>query len=163
MWLLDESADVIFEELEHWDGSRVGPNSIQYATVNKQNADMIQALAHLSGRSATMLKRVRDKKWKDAYYLNIWLTPGGRNVIREKPGIEEFSGKVYCAETGTGFFMVRRNGKVWITGNSGRLIQIQNLPQNKFKDLELARETLRSGDFELLELLFGSPPFALSN
>ncbi|MHB1651646.1 MAG: DNA polymerase [Desulfitobacteriaceae bacterium] len=45
---------------------------------------------------------------------------------------------------------------------AGRLIQVQNLPQNKFKDLGLARETLHSGDFELLELLFGAPPFALS-
>lgn len=45
---------------------------------------------------------------------------------------------------------------------AGRLIQVQNLPQNKFKDLALARETLRSGDFELLEMLFGSPPFVLS-
>lgn len=45
---------------------------------------------------------------------------------------------------------------------AGRLIQIQNLPQNKFKDLALARETLRSGDFELLQMLFGAPPFALS-
>jgi len=45
---------------------------------------------------------------------------------------------------------------------AGRLIQVQNLPQNKFKDLALARETLRAGDFELVELLFGSPPFVLS-
>ncbi len=45
---------------------------------------------------------------------------------------------------------------------AGRLIQVQNLPQNKFKDLALARETLRSGDFELVEMLFGSPPFVLS-
>jgi len=45
---------------------------------------------------------------------------------------------------------------------AGRLIQVQNLPQNKFKDLELARETLHSGDFELLEMMFGAPPFALS-
>jgi DNA polymerase len=45
---------------------------------------------------------------------------------------------------------------------AGRLIQVQNLPQNKFKDLALARETLRSGDFELVELLFGAPPFVLS-
>ena len=45
---------------------------------------------------------------------------------------------------------------------AGRLIQVQNLPQNKFKDLALARETLRSGDFELLEMLFGAPPFVLS-
>jgi DNA polymerase len=45
---------------------------------------------------------------------------------------------------------------------AGRLIQVQNLPQNKFDDLALARETLRGGDFELLEMLFGSPPIVLS-
>jgi len=45
---------------------------------------------------------------------------------------------------------------------AGRLIQVQNLPQNKFKDLALARKTLRSGDFELMEMLFGAPPFVLS-
>ena len=45
---------------------------------------------------------------------------------------------------------------------AGRLIQVQNLPQNKFPDLALARETLRSGDFELMEMLFGSPPTVLS-
>ncbi|ERI06487.1 DNA polymerase [Aneurinibacillus aneurinilyticus] len=45
---------------------------------------------------------------------------------------------------------------------AGRLVQVQNLPQNKVDDLTLARETLRSGDFELLEMLFGPPPFVLS-
>lgn len=45
---------------------------------------------------------------------------------------------------------------------AGRLIQVQNLPQNKFEDLAVAREILRTGDFELLELLFGAPPFVLS-
>ncbi|CAH8772253.1 DNA polymerase [Paenibacillus dendritiformis] len=45
---------------------------------------------------------------------------------------------------------------------AGRLIQVQNLPQNKIEDLTLARETLRSGDFELLEMLYGAPPFVLS-
>ena len=45
---------------------------------------------------------------------------------------------------------------------AGRLIQVQNLPQNKLEDLALAREVLRSGDYELLEMLFGPPPFVLS-
>lgn len=45
---------------------------------------------------------------------------------------------------------------------AGRLIQVQNLPQNKIEDLALAREILRSGDFEWLELMFGAPPFVLS-
>ena len=45
---------------------------------------------------------------------------------------------------------------------AGRLIQVQNLPQNKIEDLALARKILRSGDFDLLEMFFGAPPFVLS-
>lgn len=45
---------------------------------------------------------------------------------------------------------------------AGRLIQVQNLPQNRIPDLALARETLRSGDFEMLEIMYGPPPFVLS-
>jgi len=45
---------------------------------------------------------------------------------------------------------------------AGRLIQVQNLPQNKLPDLALARQLLRDGKFDLLEMLFGSPPFVLS-
>lgn len=55
------------------------------------------------------------------------------------------------------FYGANRTGRF-----AGRLIQVQNLPQNKIEDLALARETLRSGDFELLEMLFGPPPFVLS-
>ncbi|WP_249175516.1 DNA polymerase, partial [Clostridium tyrobutyricum] len=163
MWLLDESADVIFDELEYWDAYRCGPNSIQYSTTNKQNADIIQALANLSGRSATIVKKVRaNKNWNDAYIVNIWLNPGGKNEIKNKPAKKFYKGKVYCAETNTGFFVVRRNGKVWITGNSGRLVQFQNLPQNHLKDLELARGLIKEGRFEDVELLFGNVPGVLS-
>ncbi|GIM47008.1 DNA polymerase [Collibacillus ludicampi] len=55
------------------------------------------------------------------------------------------------------FYGANRTGR-W----AGRIVQVQNLPQNKIEDLALARETLRSGDFELLEMLYGSPPFVLS-
>ncbi|WP_127580163.1 DNA polymerase [Paenibacillus koleovorans] len=45
---------------------------------------------------------------------------------------------------------------------AGRNVQMHNLPQNHLDDLALARETLRSGDYEMLELLYGPPPFVLS-
>jgi DNA polymerase len=45
---------------------------------------------------------------------------------------------------------------------AGRIFQPHNLPQNKVEDLALARETLRSGDYEWLETLYGAPPFILS-
>jgi DNA polymerase len=40
---------------------------------------------------------------------------------------------------------------------SGRLVQVQNLPQNHLSDLALARELVAAGEFELLEQLFGVP------
>lgn len=52
------------------------------------------------------------------------------------------------------------NGR--IVSNSGRLVQVQNLPQNKLKDLDLARQLLIAGDYETLELLFDSVPVVLS-
>jgi len=45
---------------------------------------------------------------------------------------------------------------------AGRLVQIQNLPQNHLPDLDLAREIVRTGDEEMLDSLFGSVPGTLS-
>ena len=100
-------------------GTAGGPNSVQYTTCNRQNADMVQALAHITGRCAQIKVRHREQDhphWKDAYVVDIWLKPVNCHEIRQKPVVERFAGTVYCAETPTGFFLVRRNGKVWITG-----------------------------------------------
>ena len=164
-WLFEENPDIFFDELPNWDGYYPAPNSIQYSTCNKQNADIVQALAHMSGRTCNMRVKKHSKlheNWKDAYVLDIWLNSSGTHEIRNKPTISDFTGKVYCAVTSTGYFLVRRNGKVWITGNSGRLIQLQNLPQNHLPDLSEARELVRQGNYEALELLYDSVPDVLS-
>ncbi|ERJ89672.1 intein splicing region [Selenomonas sp. oral taxon 892 str. F0426] len=165
-WLLDENPDIFFDELPHWDGHCPAPNSIQYSTCNKQNADIVQALAHMSGRAAVIKLKHRNLEkhpnWNQAYVVDIWLTPKNCHEIRIKPEVSDFSGSVYCAETPTGYFLVRRNGKVWITGNSGRHIQLQNLPQNHLADLECARDLVRQGNYEALEMLYGSVPDVLS-
>lgn len=153
-WIFDEDPQVFFDELEMWDGYRAGPNSMQYTTTNKTNADLIQAFANISGRSAQMRVKERDAEltpnWNTAYVLDIWLTPGIAPEVRQKPTVSSYSGKVYCAVTPTGFFLVRRNGKVWVTGNSGRLIQLQNLPQNHLEDIAEVRSLVRAGSYEEL-------------
>lgn len=45
---------------------------------------------------------------------------------------------------------------------AGRLAQVQNLPQNHLKDLDLARRTVLERDPELVELLFGNVSDTLS-
>ena len=163
-WLFEENPDIFFDELPNWDGTYSAPNSIQYSTTNKQNADIVQALAHMSGRCCSMNIKHRENKpeWKDAYVLTIWLAPGNHHEIKSKPTISEYSGKVYCAVTSTGYFLVRRNGKVWVTGNSGRLVQLQNLPQNHIPDLAEARALVRRGSYDDVSLLYDNVPDVLS-
>lgn len=55
------------------------------------------------------------------------------------------------------FYGANRTGR-W----AGRLVQVQNLPQNHIPDLELARVLVKSGRFEDLELLYDSVPGILS-
>jgi len=45
---------------------------------------------------------------------------------------------------------------------AGRLIQVQNLPQNHIKDLDTAREIVKTGDLELLEMMYDNPSDILS-
>jgi DNA polymerase len=55
------------------------------------------------------------------------------------------------------FYGANRTGR-W----AGRLVQVQNLPQNHLEDLKLARDLVKEGRFEDIELLFGNTPGVLS-
>ena len=55
------------------------------------------------------------------------------------------------------FYGANRTGR-W----AGRLVQVQNLPQNHIEDLELARRLVREGRFEDVEMLYDSTPNVLS-
>lgn len=55
------------------------------------------------------------------------------------------------------FYGANRTGRF-----SGRLIQLQNLPQNHLSDLEAARDLVRSGDYEGVEEMYGDVPDTLS-
>lgn len=55
------------------------------------------------------------------------------------------------------FYGANRTGR-W----AGRLIQLHNLPQNHLGDLEQARELVRSGNFDAVEMLYGDVPDTLS-
>lgn len=55
------------------------------------------------------------------------------------------------------FYGANRTGR-W----AGRLVQVQNLPQNHIRDLELARNLVKQGRFEDLEVFYDSTPNVLS-
>ena len=55
------------------------------------------------------------------------------------------------------FYGANRTGRF-----AGRLVQLQNLPQNHMDDLEQARALVRSADYDSLKLLYDSVPDVLS-
>ena len=55
------------------------------------------------------------------------------------------------------FYGANRTGRY-----SGRIIQLQNLPQNHIPDLAQARELVKAGDFEALAMLYEDIPDTLS-
>ena len=55
------------------------------------------------------------------------------------------------------FYGANRSGR-W----AGRLIQLQNLPQNHIPDLAAARDLVKAGDYEMLRLLYADVPDTLS-
>ena len=55
------------------------------------------------------------------------------------------------------FYGANRTGRY-----AGRLIQVQNLPQNHLPDLDIARALVRSGNTDAVEMLYDSVPLVLS-
>ncbi|NMB97439.1 MAG: DNA polymerase [Clostridiaceae bacterium] len=80
-----------------------------------------------------------------------------------KSSVKKYSamGNVVCADGRARgllqFYGANRTGRF-----AGRLIQVQNLPQNHLPDLKQARCLVRGGHYEALELLYDSIPGVLS-
>lgn len=55
------------------------------------------------------------------------------------------------------FYQASRSGR-W----AGAIVQLQNLPQNHMSDLEQARNLVRNGDYEMLNMLYDNIPQVLS-
>lgn len=149
-WIFDSNPAIFFEELIFWDGSWAssGANSAQYYSANKTNIDLVQAFAHLSGMYCRVHQKTDSRKpnWAPSWVANLWFSPGPGTEFRNGAGrnkwsTSEYSGLVYCARTTTGFFLVRREGSVWVTGNSGTVLSPHNLPRDHFTDAEGEHDT----------------------
>mgnify|MGYP000181471018 CR=1 FL=1 len=116
-WLLNHNPTVFINELQHWDGNDENKTSIVYYTSIFKNAEWVKTMAHLAGSFASIrIKRVSDDKWATAY--RVYIGSDATTRLSAKDYKSKSRGKAYCAETPTGFFIIRHKGKISITGNS---------------------------------------------
>lgn len=153
-WLLDLDPAEALDEIMLWDGSKY-PTHAVYSSVLKENADWVQALAHLCGRAAHV---VLDSKREEGHNP-IW-----RVSVRNKPHITLTDAevqespaptpKVYCAETRTGYFLMRANGAVVVSGNSGKGVQPHNFIRGYSEIMQEVCNDILKADPERLRLLY---------
>lgn len=105
----------LYQELFYWDGLFTRKNT--YCSSGKKNVDVVQGMALMLGKRAR-LRMYKGKYWncdisKNGYSLTT-------NIVKKIVPYEDY---VYCVKVPSSFVVVRRNGKVSISGNC------QNIPR----------------------------------
>ena len=117
---------IIIDECVRWDGDQDDTRSA-YFTTHKPDADFIQYAAHASGRRASIRVTPPRGNRKALYTVNITRRETShRNVVTIHPREDVYErvaspdGMQYCFTVPSGELLVRRNGFVFISGNSGK-------------------------------------------
>lgn len=127
------------EQLKEWLTRR----GIATETVTKDNLD-------------SLIKEAQDKKLYDVVeVLEIRRETGKTSVAKyeamKRAAIWDEETQSWRVHGMLMFYGAMRTGR-W----AGRIVQLQNLPKNKYETLDLARQLVLEKDFEYLELLYGN-------
>jgi len=110
------------EELSYWDATRRTDCRFKYDTVDFDVASKVQAIAILAGYNCLLSKHIdeRSPNYSDIYSLSIrtnYQPVDGQSIKKE---LIPFSDTTYCFEVPSGMLLVRRNGAVAVSGNTGK-------------------------------------------
>ncbi len=167
---LDINTKQLFlQELRYWDGD-LDSDSIVYNTTDKENVDIVQAVAVTSGyRCRVAERRATNSNHKTLYRAFITKRDFTRNEYTNITYKNELC-RVWCLESAQGTIITRRGGDVLITGNCQNIPRdVDDLPSVRqffvpefddwctfeadYKALEIAVAAMLSGDKLLLKLL----------
>jgi DNA polymerase-1 len=121
-WLLDLdrfSLDCLTEEVLFWDG--LWTRRTEYFSTKKENADWVQIVWLLSGWRAKIREHWYGDRDKPLYCVDTSVPHRRAGYsMTTNFGKEEiqWDGPVYCVTVPSSFVVIRRNGKVSVTGNS---------------------------------------------
>lgn len=120
-WLLNldrQTLDKFADEIFFWDGDWTRKQS--WTSKHLNNADWIQTLFALSNRWAMIASRVPTSS-PDGTTLHHYVNIINRNYSMSTNHTVDrvpWSDMVYCVTVPTSYFLIRRNGKISVTGNS---------------------------------------------
>ena len=128
-WMDHRRLEIVVDEVRYWDG-HVEPknNHVRFTSTIKASADFVQYAFSATGHRASLraYDRTKDKGFIEYTVIEADnpLTGFGSQPQRLRADaikkVPAPNGRKYCFTTSTGYFVARRNGCVFITGNSGK-------------------------------------------
>lgn len=124
-WVLDLSISsrlALLDEVQFWDATPHQQSTTGVGVYSASENDMswLQILAHTTNHRMTYSGASNTRGWSkdDGYIYTGTLNRVPIAKVQYASDAVTYDGKVYCFTVPTGAFMMRRNGKVSITGNS---------------------------------------------
>lgn len=119
----NDQLQVIMEEVQKWDGCERKGNRIgEYFTTIKENADFISYVGSVCGFRSRV--NIDDRKGKPITY-SVYFTKNrevgieSSNKLKIKK-VHSKDGKKYCFHVKTELLVFRNDGRIFITGNTGK-------------------------------------------
>jgi hypothetical protein len=116
-------------ELRHWDG-HIGKTSVSLFSAKVEHLEWYQTFGRILGIGGAIQKPQTSgfgtMMWKLQQNNRLWAS--GASVTHLKRDAQNVM--VYCPTVPSGFFYVRRGGKIFVTGNSNYLGQPNTMAQH---------------------------------
>lgn len=118
--------EIIADEVFRWDGAEDGKGRKRFFSTVKESADFVQFALAATGTRATIRLDIRDGH---SPCYNVHAAQGKSTVSMVSTGgstkaqierVKPADGMQYCFEVDTGYLVLRRNGRIFVTGNSGK-------------------------------------------
>lgn len=114
---------VVIDEIYRWDGTiDEKRNHKSYCSVVKGNADVVQFALAANGIRCGISKIVPKNPKHSPVYVTYETKNEYVGLIPNIDEVQSVDGYKYCFTTSTGFFIIRRNNCISITGNCGMLV-----------------------------------------
>lgn len=122
LFLSEEYRKIIIDEIKYWDGW-LEDGLIKYSSSKKDDVDLIQMIAHSLNYHCSITE---DNRTGVTNYILCFGNVNKFALRKSKKGVEYLKiekpkdGFVYCFKVSSGMLVLRRNNRIFITGNCGQ-------------------------------------------
>ena len=129
---------IIIDEVKHWDASITKTSCFRYSSKYYKDCEFIQFAAASQGFNTNLYKDERIDKVSYCMDATIRSTRSFANKDRKLNIPKVSNGKYkYCFTTSTGFWLARRNGSIFVTGNCGKTFLAINAALDAYEDNQI--------------------------